>query len=420
MRYPLPSALLCGLLSLPLGGCGGPDVGGQLQPTVTRSSDIALDVAEQRALTAGNSDFAFELYRLLRGGDGNLFYSPHSISLALALCYAGARGETAQQIAAALRFRLPAGRLHPAFNWLDRELASRAGGSFRLHIANALWGQRGYAFRHEYLDTLSEHYDAALWQLDFTRFPERSRSVINQWVAEQTQQRIQGLMPSGAINIDTRLVLTNAIYFAAPWRHPFKRDDTAVAVFHAIDGARQPVPMMRQTERFAYASGAGYQALELPYANGGLSMLILLPSPGNFRRFEASLSRRRFTALSAEHTLAPRQVLLTMPKFEFAADLDLIQALSALGMPIAFTGVADFSGMTGGHELSISGVAHKAFVSVDEAGTEAAAATAVVMRLTSMPPEQEPLELRIDRPFLFLIRDRETGTVLFIGRVLRV
>ena len=412
---------LCVLLPWNLANCSQPDRNEQVPLGVaTPPVEFDLSEAEQRELTAGNRDFAFALYASLRGTSGNLFYSPHSISLALALCYAGARGETAQQIAAALRFSLPAVRLHPAFHGLDSALSGRAAAAgFEMHIANALWGQQGYDFHRDYLSTISRHYGAALQQLDFMNFPDRSRVHINRWVADQTEQRIAELIPAGAIRIDTRLVLSNAIYFKAAWQHPFDSDDSSQGVFHAAGGAQRQVPMMRQTEHFAYASGSGYQALELPYTAQGLAMLILLPAAGHFDRVEAALSSQQVMALSSGQLLSRRRVMLTMPKFEFSEDLQLSAALSSLGMPVAFSDAADFSALSEG-ELSISEVVHKAFISVDEAGTEAAAATAVMMRLTSMPLHEPTVELRIDRPFIFLIRDQVTGTVLFLGRVLDV
>jgi len=384
------------------------------------SPDVAgPDLAQ---VISGNSAFAFDLYQQLREAKGNLFYSPYSISLALAMTYAGARGQTERQMADALHFMLSQDRLHPAFNALDLELARRGKGAegkdeggFRLNIVNAIWGQGGYEFVAQFLEILAEHYGAGLRTLDFVNAPEESRVTINDWVSEQTEGRIKDLIPQGVINTLTRLVLTNAIYFNAAWSNPFEPELTADGPFYVLDGSQVTVPMMRQTESLGYAEGDGYQAVELPYDGEELSMVVLLPQAGEFGPFEGSLSAELVDGILSD--LTHRQVALTMPRFEFESGFGLKDTLAAMGMPDAFSQTADFSGMTGGRDLFIADVIHKAFVSVDEAGTEAAAATAVVMELTAAMPE-EPIEVTIDRPFVFLIRDIGTGAVLFVGRVL--
>jgi len=378
-----------------------------------------VSTSEQALLVQGNTAFAFELYQALKEEDeGNLFYSPYSISLALAMTYAGARGETAQQMAGTLQFLLEQERLHPAFNWLDAELASRGEGAagkdgegFRLNIVNAIWGQKDYEFLSDFLDVLAENYGAGLRILDFINETEASRLAINQWVSDQTEGRIEDLIPQGAIDALTRLVLTNAIYFNAAWAYPFDGNSTADGPFYLLDGEQVIVPMMRQTEVFNYTEGEGYQGIELLYDGGELSMVILLPEAGNFESFEKGLQAQQVDTIISG--LQPIQVGLTMPKFEFDSEFSLKDTLPEMGMPIAFSGAADFSGMTGNPELFISDVVHKSFVAVDEAGTEAAAATAVIMRLTAVPKQ-----VTIDRPFIFLIRDIETGAILFVGRVM--
>ena len=319
-----------------------------------------------------------------------------------------------------LHFTLEDNRLHPAFNWLDIELASRGKGAkgkdeegFRLNIVNAIWGQQGYKFLSEFLDVLAENYGAGLRPLDFAKAPEDSRVTINNWVSEQTEGRIKDLIPQGLIDITTTLVLTNAIYFNAAWQYPFSEDMTDDGLFYLLDGDRVTVPMMKQTETFGYGEGEAYQVVEMPYDGRELSMLILLPRSGEFKAFESSLDSKRIEALV--RGLENRRVSLTMPKFEFDSEFSLKEALSGMGMPIAFSGDADFSGITGNRELWIADVIHKAFISLDEEGTEAAAATAVVMPRLSIP--EEPVEFNVDRPFIFLIRDIETGAILFVGRV---
>jgi serpin B len=380
-----------------------------------------VNLSDEALLVEGNSAFAFELYQALRGEEGNLFYSPYSISLALAMTYAGARGETAQQMANTLNLILEQERLHPAFNWLDAELASRGEGAqgkddegFRLNIVNDIWGQKDYEFLPDFLDVMAENYGAGLRILDFIMETENSRLTINEWVSDQTEGRIEDLVPQGAIDAWTRLVLTNAIYFNAAWEDPFDKDMTADGPFYLLDGGQVIVPMMKQTESFGYTEGEGYQAVELQYDGGELSMVILLPEAGNFEVFEERLQAQKISDIIS--SLQSTRVALTMPQFEFDSEFGLKDTLAGMGMPIAFSGAADFSGMTGNPELFISDVLHKAFVAVDEAGTEAAAATAVIAKLTAAPEQQA--EVTIDRPFIFLIRDIETGAILFVGRVM--
>jgi serpin B len=378
------------------------------------SSDIS-------SLTDGNGVFAFNLYKSVSQEEGNLFYSPYSISAALAMTYAGARGDTEKQMADTLQFYLSQSQLHPAFNSLDQELASRGEGAkgkdgegFRLNIVNAIWGQKDYAFLVSFLDTLAENYGAGLRILDFIKETEPSRIAINDWVSDETEGRIKDLIPQGAISQMTRLVLTNAIYFNAAWQYPFEEDATSPGVFHLLNGDEVTVPMMEQQESFSYAKGDNYQAVELPYDGRELSMVILLPNSGQFEAFEKAINYQQVKDIIAE--LERQEVRLKMPKFEFDSSFGLKKILADMGMPVAFSADADFSGMTGNKDLFISDVIHKAFVSVDEAGTEAAAATAVIMELTAAP--ETPIEVTLSRPFIFLIRDIDTGAILFVGRVM--
>jgi serpin B len=312
-------------------------------------------------------------------------------------------------------------QLHPAFNSLDIELGERGEGAegkddegFRLNIVNAIWGQEDYKFLTTFLDLLAENYGDGLRTVDFVQAPEESRTIINNWVSEQTEGRIEDLIPQGILSAVTRLVLTNAIYFNAAWQYPFSEDMTEDGPFYLLDGGEVMVPMMRQTESFGYNEGDGYQAVELPYDGRELSMVILLPQAGRFETFEETLDAGQVEAIV--NGMETRPVSLTMPRFEFKASLSLKEILVAMGMPRAFSELADFSGMTGNRDLFISEVVHKAFVSVDEAGTEAAAATAVIMELTSVPAA--PVSVTVDHPFIFLIRDIETGTIIFMGRVI--
>jgi serpin B len=421
MKKTLISLLII-LLVLPLVACTQPAEAGVVKSDRLRITSPDVSPAVELLLVEGNSAFAFDLYQALREKDGNLFYSPHSISLALAMTYAGARGETAQQMANTLHFNLSQDNLHPAFNNLYIELNERGQGAqgkddegFRLNIVNAIWGQKDYSFLPTFLDVLAENYGAGLRTLDFIKETEKSRVTINDWVSDQTEGRIEDLIPQGVIDAATRLVLTNAIYFNAAWQYPFGETMTADGLFYLLDGGQVTVPMMKQTESFGYTEGEGYQAVELLYDGGELSMVILLPRAGQFEAFEKALKAQQVDDIIKG--LQNTQVTLTMPQFEFDSDFSLKDILTGMGMPVAFSGGADFSGMTGSPDLFIDEVIHKAFVSVDEAGTEAAAATAVIMKETAMPVDP-PVEVTIDQPFIFLIRDIDTNAILFVGRVL--
>ena len=393
--------------------------GGEVRSDRQRNDSPRASAGDLKALVQGNNTFAFELYRELSDGQGNLFFSPFSISQALAMTLAGARGETERQMTNTLHYELPQSALHPSFNALDRELASRGRGLqvegnqfFELNIANAIWGQQGYEFLPEFLDVLAENYGAGLRPVDFAGAPEESRVKINDWVSSETQDKIINLLQPGAVNRRTRLVLTNAIYFHASWQWPFDKRLTRELPFHLAEGGMVEVPMMTETSGkfYGYVKGNGYQAVDVPYSSGEMSMTILLPDEGTFGEFEDSLNAQVLDRIVDDIEIG--HITLTMPLFELESEFSLDQTLSEMGMPDAFGAEADFSGMTGTRELWVSKVVHKAFVSVDEEGTEAAAATAVVVL------ESEPTLVTVDRPFIFLIRDRATGAVLFLGRVM--
>ncbi len=414
--FVLASAISFGLL-----GCSQTASGQILQSDKPRNTSPAVDRTDLEALVSGDSAFAFGLYQVQRQAGGNFFFSPYSISEALAMAYAGARGDTEKSMAKALNFTLTQERLHPAFNSLDLQLKQRSQGAkgkdgqgFRLHVVNAIWGQKDYQFLGQFLDVLAQNYGAGLRILDFINETEQSRIAINSWVSDQTEQKIKDLIPPGALDRLTRLVLTNAIYFNAAWQYPFKESATSNGPFFLLNGSDVIVPMMKQTESFRYAEGANYQVVELPYDGQELSMVVVVPTAGQFEAFEKSLGAQVVKAIVAK--LEKRPVALTMPKFEYESSFGLKKALTTLGMGVAFTSDADFSGMNGKRDLFIQDVLHKAFVSVDEAGTEAAAATAVIVGVTSIPAQ--PVEVKIDRPFIFMIRDIPTGSTMFVGRVL--
>jgi serpin B len=379
----------------------------------------AEDVKDDRRLpevVGGNNRFAFELYGRLRDRPGNLFFSPYSLSTALAMTYAGARGETAGQMAATLHFSLPPDRLHPAFATLHREIDGGSPRPYKLSVANALWGQEGETFLPEFLRLLAENYRAGLRQVDF-RSVVQARRTINTWVEEKTEGKIKDLLQPPHPWPNTSLVLTNAIHFKGDWTSPFPKRATKDEDFTVTEDKVIPVPMMHRAGRHNYLDVGDFQALELPYAGNDLSMIVLLPKEADgLTELERTLTAGWLADRLAG--LRPRQVEVALPRFKMESGFDLASVLSAMGMPAAFRGDADFSGINGARDLFISAVIHKAFVDVNEQGTEAAAATAVLMpRSAAVRPEPVVL-FRADHPFAFLIRHNRSGSLLFLGRVI--
>ena len=390
---------------------------GKSRITAPQVSESDLEI-----LVRGNGEFAIDLYRAVKDNKENIFYSPYSISTVLAMAYAGARGETASQMAATLRFGLPGDSLHPAFNYLDIVL-NRSGQdalgnpsekAFRLNVVNAIWGQQGFEFLPEFLDVMAENYGAGIRSLDFKLSPEPSRVIINNWVSEQTGNRIEELLPPDTIDEATRLVLTNAVYFRANWENFFEKSLTHDSIFNLLDDNTLTVPMMKRTDYFGYFKGDGFQVVELPYFGRNLSMVVLLPDAGMFASFEESLSYQQVSEIIAG--LKSVRVALSFPKFKCESSFDLKDTLSAMGMPLAFDMSADFTGISFPSSLVISSVVHKSFISVDEEGTEAAAASGVIWSAPSIPPI--PVDVVVDRPFIFMIRDISTGTIIFLGRLM--
>jgi serpin B len=372
---------------------------------------------DQKALAEGNNAFAVDLYGQLRKQDGNLFFSPASISTAFAMAYAGASGSTARQMAATLHFTLPPDRLHPAMGaWLNGMNAAHPG--YQLHVADALWAEKDETFLPDFLKQTKDGYAAGFHPVDFKTAPEAVRLTINQWVADQTADKIKDLLQAGAVTPDTRLVLTNAIYFKGDWQAQFDKTQTKEEDFHLAAGQAVKAPLMHRTATFNYFNGGTFQALEIPYKTGELSMIVLLPNDAaGLPALEQSL-----TAASVQQWLSQLRgggkVILTLPKFKMTEKFELNSALSALGMRQAFDkNTANFSAMTGKRDLWISAAVHKAYIDVNEEGTEAAAATGLVMYSMAMARPQPPLVFRADHPFLFLIRDNRSGGILFLGRL---
>ncbi len=371
---------------------------------------------QARRAAASSNAFGLGLYAELRSEPGNVFLSPASIELALGMTAAGARGKTRAQMIDVLELERLGRRHQAALGALNRTLGEGRAG-VELSLANALWGQRDEPFKKPFLAALRKRYGAGLRLLDFRTAAEAARKTINTWVADKTAQKIQDLLQPGDVDDATRLVLTNAIYFKGEWKVQFDPKRTMNQRFRLGEGEKVHVPMMRVTERFAYAERGGLQLLELPYRGGGLGMVIALPAEvDGLAAIEAELDTETLADWFSALDSRPRKVRVMLPRFEIQARYQLCDKLTALGMRLAFSSAADFRGMSKLAGLYISKVIHKTFVKVDEKGSEAAAATAVVMTRGIGAKPQAPL-FRADRPFLFLIRDRASGAVLFLGRL---
>lgn len=390
-----------------------------LAPTVGAQDNPAAGTME-----AGNLDFSFDFYQQVSAGEGNLFFSPYSILNAFWLAFAGADGDTAAQMSEVLRF-IPIDLLPMSSGVAQLDVTPTQDPNqpppLTLRNANALWAQQGFPWLPDYL-AYAESSGAPIQQVDFGADPEAIREQINAWVEAQTEDKIQDLLPQGTIDAETRMVIANAVYFNANWLYPFEESLTQDGAFTLLDGSTATVPLMAMAsaEGLRYVDGDGYAALVLPYAGGNAEMVILLPDAGNFEAFEAGLTADLYRDVL--NSLTSTQVQVTLPRFSYEQPLDLREPLVAMGLTDAFDpDLADFGRMYDrdavGQNLFIGAALHKAFVAVDERGTEAAAATALVMELTSAAVG-EPVQFRVDRPFIYTIQDPTTNTLLFAGRVL--
>ncbi len=376
--------------------------------------------ADRAEAVKGNNAFALALYGRLRAQPGNLFFSPESVSTALAMTYAGARGDTAVEMATTLHFTLPPDRLHPAMGALLNGL-NAPHDAYQLSVANALWAGQDYKFLDAFLKLTASNYGAGLNPVDFKGAPEEARLTINQWVEQKTANKIKDLLKPGMVTPLTRLVLTDAIYFKAEWQAQFQKAQTEDENFYlSTERKNVQTPLMHRSGGYNYYDGGTFQALEMPYKSGEMSMIVFLPRDmDGLPAFEQSLTASALQQWLGRLQFVPR-VIVTFPRFKVTEQLELGSTLGAMGMPKAFDrNAADFSGMTGNRELFLSAVIHKAFIDVNEAGTEAAAATAAVMVGMAMraPDPTPPPEFRADHPFVYLIRDNRSGGILFIGRV---
>ena len=387
---------------------------------------------DARLIGQGNNRFALQLYQRLRDNEGNVFFSPYSISTALAMTYAGAKGRTQQQMAEVLCFPTSKGVLEKPgadqtpmsqeefarlFGRIIKDHNVRGGRkTYELRVANALWGQRDYEFLAPFVKLVEDQYGGHLEQVDFVKTAEKARRTVNTWVEKQTNGKIKDLIGQGSLDAMTRLVLTNAIYFKGNWARQFKEDQTRDEPFTLLDGGKVQTPMMNQKATFGYAEVGTLQVLQMPYVGEELSMVVLLPkTAAGIGEFEKALTAENMSKWLGG--IRNREVMVSMPKFKMTSKFGLRDVLQSMGMTDAFTRDADFSGMTARRDLFISAVIHQAYVDVNEEGTEAAAATGVTMKLLSARPDTVPV-FRADHPFIFLIRHQTSGSILFLGRLM--
>ncbi|WP_437631614.1 serpin family protein [Sorangium sp. So ce854] len=392
-----------------------------LPSDATRIEDPDVSAEDRASLSRNNASFALDLGRALHSSTENVIYSPFSISTALAMTYAGARGATEQEMAATMRFELPQERLHPAFNHVDLHLNKFAegsgpsgGGGFRLHTANSIWSQIGLPLDKPFLNVLGENYGAHVRLADFAAAPEEAEGLINAWVSDRTEGKIPKLL-EGSVTEETVAVLVNAIYFDAAWKTPFSKGATQPGTFRRGDGTSVTAQMMSGSQQTSYGAGDGWEAVQMMYGGAPVSMFLVLPDEGTADAFEESLDGAALESIIA--STEERQVAITMPKFSFGSSFSLKEALTGLGMETAFAPGADFSGILEGGELWIHDVVHKAVIDVDEDGTEAAGSTGVIVNSTGSGHFPEPAAIVLDRPFFFFVRDVGTGALLFAGRV---
>jgi serine protease inhibitor len=395
------------------------------QSSLARDTNPQVPDADFTSVVAGNTDFALKVFPLLDPGvSNNTVFSPYSVTQAFALLAPGARGNTLSGIEQALSFPLPQDSLNKALNKLDLLLTSEGTGTITasgnqlpmLRNANAIWGQAGFFILPAYLDTLAVNYGAGLYLVDFNNATEDARGTINAWVEGQTNNRIQDLIPQGGVTTTTRIVLTNAVWFKANWASQFSEASTTNQSFFNQNNSTSSVPFMRQIFTVSYAQADSCQAANIPYAGNNFSMLVVMPAPGTFDAFLSSLTPTVLDDIT--NHLADQYIDLFLPKFTFTVSVSMVPLLQSLGMTDAFNkDTADFSGIDGNPDLYITDVFHKAFISVDEHGTEAAAATGIVVGPTGLPPPP-PLTFTIDHPYIFMIRERQTGLILFMGKVI--
>ena len=379
-----------------------------------------LKLTDINNVVDANNQFALDYYSKLKGKDsGNIFFSPFSISSALAMTYEGAKGQTAEEMRSVFYFPEDNNLIRTEYVAIFDEI-NKKDKKYKLSSANALWAQEDYEFLKDYFDSVEKYYGGKATNLDFKKDPDGSRITINNWVENQTNNKIKDLIPLGVIGTMTKLVLTNAIYFKGEWVKQFNKDDTKEESFRTNKNSTIKAPMMQLTDNkaiFNYAENSNLQILELPYSGEELSILLLLPKGDNLAKLESLLNTKRLSGWKKD--LEAQRVKVFIPKFKFETKYLMTNDLKVMGMPIAFSDSADFSGMTGKRDLKIDEVIHQAFVEVNEEGTEAVAATLSIMNPIGVGPSKEPKipVFRADHPFIFFIQEKSTGNILFIGRV---
>ncbi|KQC04697.1 MAG: proteinase IV [Methanoculleus sp. SDB] len=402
-------------------GCTGTAPADAVPPTMEEQPGAESASPAEETVADASNRFACDLYSRLAAdpeySESNLFFSPFSLSSACAITSEGARGTTADEIRSVLHFPDDSATLREGFSGMDARL-NTGDASYTLRTANALWAEKTHGFLPDYIATAETWYGAKTTNLDFITAPDESRQIINTWVENETGQKIRELIPPDAIDPQTRLVITNAIYFRGDWVFEFDKNKTREADFITASGTTVRVPMMERTDEnavYRYAESGDLQLLGMPYEHGSgtkLSMIVLLPKGDDLSVIERSLTAENLAAWQESAT--SRRVRVWLPKFTLETKYFLPKTLSEMGMPTAFTTAADFSGLDGSRDLFITDVIHQACLDVNEEGTEAAAATAVILGKGIAGPA--PV-FRADHPFLFLIQDDETGTILFMGRV---
>lgn len=377
---------------------------------VNASAQDSYSVAKE------SGSFAYSIFKQMateKGENENIFFSPYSITLAMGMTYAGANNATKHEMATVLHFPADDSNLHKQLGDSQKSILFSGSKGVQISIANQLWADKKYKFSCKYLRGVKKAYGAPVKRLDFRENPDEQRVTINNWVEVQTQNRIKNLLPGGSITNLTAMVLTNAIYFKGQWDEKFLVENTKTASFFPSKKEKMECSMMNRRGKYNLAKGEGFSMIEIPYAGKDFSMLVILPDEDNvLQKFESSLSAEKVASMSARYEEV--EVNLSLPRFKFESQFELKPTFTAMGMPLAFSNLADFTRMSSKPDLKIDEVYHKAFVEVSEEGTEAAAATAVVIVRKSMPAY---FEFNVNRPFVFLIRHNSSGAFLFMGRV---
>ncbi len=410
--------IICSMLLLMTAACSSHPPGKLISSNKALFAANTVNKNDVLQATKDNTAFAADFYQKAASNNGdNLFFSPYSLSTLMAMLYGGAQQNTASQMANAMHFGLANPHLNEAMSALKQQIQTIEGSPLTLNVVNDLWLEQNQPVVPKYLDDLQTYYGSGMHLEDFAHNPNGIRTQINDYIAQITNQKIQNLLPDGSIDNMTRMVLTNAVYFKGKWAEPF--DPYGNLDFHTLDQNSMSVSAMRVEQHMNYMKGEDYQAVEIPYQSNVASMMLIVPNTGKFAAVETRLSEPELTALA--QNWASTNVILTMPKFTFTQSVAAKQVLQDLGITDAFdTQKADFSGISSDGGLYVSDLLHKAFIAVDEIGTEAAAASAGVVGTTAAPMPEESVTLTVDRPFIFMIRDNQTGTILFLGRVMKI